>query len=131
MVGAVQAGAAEAPAGRRAEILAGLSAVVAVALGPVADASLVLPFAARFIVALVVLMPVGLLGGSLISLGTRLVGSVSQALVPWCWSLGATGAFVAAAVAAFVAMILGYSAVLLLAGASAVVAAACVPRAAS
>ena len=89
-----------------------------------------LPFATRFIVALVVLgMPVGLLGGSLLSLGTRLVGAESQPLVPWCWSIGASSAFVAVAVAAPAAMLLGYSAVLLLAGASAVVAAACVPRA--
>jgi hypothetical protein len=128
VMGRVRAEGAEAPAGVRAEILVVVLAVAAVALGPLVQIALGFPFALRTLVLLVPLVAVGLLSGSLLALGVRIIGSVSPPLVPWCWGMAAVGAFVAAVIAVPLAMMIGYSAVLLAAGASALVAAVWVPR---
>jgi hypothetical protein len=128
VMGRVRAEGAEAPAGMRAEVLVVVLALAAVALGPLVQVGLGWPFALRTLALLVPLVPVGLLCGSLLALGVRIIGSVSPPLVPWCWGMGAVGGFVAGVIAVPAAMMIGYSAVLLAAGVSALVAAACVPR---
>jgi hypothetical protein len=128
VVGRVRASGAETSLRRRAELLVGMLALTAICLGPVVEATLGLPFAARFAAALLFLVPVGLLGGSLLALGARLCGAMSPSLVAWSWGMAGIGAFVAGTVAMPVAITVGYGAVLLVAGGSALVAALCVPR---
>jgi hypothetical protein len=119
---------ADRPAALRAELLVAVLAAAAVALGPLVDGALGLPFGVRAAAAAVLVVPVGALAGALLALGIKLIAALSPPLVPGCWGMGAVGAFVAAAVATPVALVLGYSAVLLAAGASALLAAVCVPR---
>jgi hypothetical protein len=114
--------------GFRAELLVVVLAGAAVALGPLVEVGVGLPFGARVAVALVLLVPVGVLGGALLALGIRQVGARSPQLLPWCWGMTWVGAFTAAVTATPLVMVLGYSAALLAGGASALVAAACVPR---
>ncbi len=127
-VGRVRPSRAEPVAGVRAELLVAVLAVAAVALGPLVDVGLGLPFGARVAVALVLLVPVGVLAGSLLALGIRRVGAATPQLLPWCWGMAWVGAFAAAVVATPAAMFLGYGAVLLAGGAGALLAALCVPR---
>lgn len=115
-------------AGLRAELLVAVLAATAVALGPLVDVAIGLPFGVRVAAAVVLLVPVGALAGAVLTLGIRLVAVLSPPLVPWCWGMGGVGAFVAVAAAMPLALVLGYSAVLLAAGASALLAAVCVPR---
>jgi hypothetical protein len=122
------AGDAAPAAGLRAELLVAVLAAAAVALGPLVDIGIGLPFSMRVAAAAVLLVPVGALAGAVLTLGVRLVAVLSPPLVPWCWGMGAVGAFIAVAVATPLALVLGYSAVLLAAGASALLAAVCVPR---
>jgi hypothetical protein len=110
-------------AGYRAQALVVLLAAAAVGLGPVIEATLGLPLPARLGIAIALLAPVGLLLGSLPVLGIKLLAARTPELVPWC--LGA--AALAAAGGVMVAVMLGYGAALLLAGAMALVAAASVP----
>jgi hypothetical protein len=119
----------EAAAGIRAEVLVAVLALAAVTVDPLVEVGAGLPFGMRSLAALLVLVPVGSLAGALLSIGLREVGVLSPPLVPWGWGMAAVGAFVAVALAVPAAMALGYSATLLAAGLSAVVAAACVPKA--
>jgi hypothetical protein len=128
VVGRVRASGSEASLRRRAEILVGTLAIAAVGLGPVVEAVLGLPFAARFGATLLFLVPVGLIAGSLLALGARVSGAMSPTLVAWCWGMAGIGAFVAGSVATPLAITVGYGAVLLVAGGSALVAALCAPR---
>jgi hypothetical protein len=128
VVGRVDASGVEASLRRRAEMLVAALAITAVGLGPVVEASIGLPFAARFAATLLFLVPVGLLGGSLLALGARLCGAMSPALGAWSWGMAGIGAFVAGTVAMPLAITVGYGAVLLVAGGTALVAALCVPR---
>jgi Spermine/spermidine synthase domain len=129
VVARARAAWAERSAGLRAEILVAVLAAAVAGLGLLVDAALGLPFAARVAVVLAILVPVGMLVGSLLALGFKIVAARSPALLPWCWGMAGVGAFVAATVAIPLAVILGYGAVLLAAGASVLLAAVCVPRA--
>ena len=119
---------AEGRASMRAELLVVVLAATALVMGPLVDAGLGLPLAVRFGAAMALLVPVGALGGSLLVLGIKLVARPASQLVPWCWGMAGGGALTAAAVATPVAMIWGFTPLLLAAGLLALVAAACVPR---
>jgi len=119
---------AEGRASMRAELLVVVLAATALVMGPLVDAGLGLPLAVRFGAAMALLVPVGALGGSLLVLGIKLVARPASQLVPWCWGMAGGGALTAAAVATPVAMIWGFTPLLLAAGLLALVAAGCVPR---
>jgi hypothetical protein len=128
VVARLRADQTEKPMGVRTELLVAVLALAAVALGPLVDVALAMPFALRFLAVALVLVPVGVLAGSLLALGMRQVGATSPPLVPWCWGMAAVGAFLAAALALPAAMALGYAATLLAGGLCALLAAACVPK---
>ncbi|WP_437804889.1 hypothetical protein [Sorangium sp. So ce1078] len=116
---------------RVAEVLVVAAVLAAVGLVPLARWSLGLAAFPRAVLALAILVPFGLLAGSLAPLGVKLVASISPALLPWCWSLCALAGATAMALGALCAMNLGYSALLLGAGLAYLLAAAAVPPAAA
>lgn len=124
------AGPAEGAAGYRAQALVALLAVLALAIGPIIDRGLALPGPGRLAIAVAVIAPFGMLFGSLLPLGVRLVGSRTPELIPWSLAAGFFGAAVASTLAPLIAIALGNSAVLLAAGAACFLAATSVPRAA-
>lgn len=114
---------------KRAQVLVVALAAYAVALGPALDAAVVLPFAARLVVTLAALAPLGLLMGSQAPLGVKLLEARAPELIPWCWGLNGVASVVATAFGTLVAMHFGFSAVLLSGAASYLIAAASVPKA--
>ncbi|WP_437617453.1 hypothetical protein [Sorangium sp. So ce1151] len=116
---------------RVTEALVVAAALAAVGLVPLARWSLGLGSFPRAVLALALLVPFGLLAGSLAPLGVKLVSAVSPALLPLCWALGALAGAAAMALGALCAMNLGYSALLLGAGLAYLLAAATVPPAAA
>ncbi|WP_437604459.1 hypothetical protein WMF20_24750 [Sorangium sp. So ce834] len=116
---------------RVAEALVVAAALAAAGLVPLARWSLGLAAFPRALLAVALLVPFGLLVGSLAPLGVKLVASLAPALLPWCWSLGALAGAIAMALGALCAMSLGYSALLLGAGLAYLLAAAAVPPAAA
>ncbi|WP_437539269.1 hypothetical protein WME79_23680 [Sorangium sp. So ce726] len=127
----VAPGAATAVSGRVAEALAVAAALSAVGLVPLARWGLGLGAFPRALLAIAILVPFGVLAGSLAPLGVKIVDSVSSALLPWCWALCALAGATAMAVGALCALNLGYSALLLGAGLAYLLAAATVPPAAA
>ncbi|WP_437922600.1 hypothetical protein WMF37_26555 [Sorangium sp. So ce291] len=123
--------AAAGVSARVAEALVVAAALAAVGLVPLARWSLGLGSFPRAVLALALLVPFGLLAGSLAPLGVKLVSAVSPALLPLCWALGALAGAAAMALGALCAMNLGYSALLLGAGLAYLLAAATVPPAAA
>ncbi|WP_437901292.1 hypothetical protein [Sorangium sp. So ce124] len=126
----VPPGAATAVSGRVAEALAVAAALSAVGLVPLARWGLGLGAFPRAILAVAILVPFGVLAGSLAPLGVKIVDSVSPALLPWCWALCALAGATGMALGALCALNLGYSALLLGAGLAYLLAAATVPPAA-
>jgi MFS family permease len=115
-------------AGRRAQLLVALLALVAVAAGPGLDAAAGLPFGARLALVVVVLAPFGALMGALLPLGFTLVAARSPELLPWCWGLAGAAGVIALGAGALLALAFGYNAVFLAAGASYLLAAANIPK---
>lgn len=116
-------------AGRRAQILTALLAACAIGSRPLLHAAMPFPLALRLVLALVLLMPVGVLMGSLLPLGVRLIAARAPDLLPWCWGLfGLAGVF-AIASGTLLAMCFGWSALLLAGGLAYLIAAASVPPA--
>ena len=107
---------AEASAGYRGQVMVAALALAAAGIGPLVEEALGLPFGARVAVVILVIAPFGLLLGSLVSLGVRLVATRSPEILPWCWGVGALTAFVALPVGWLAAMNLGWTAVLLAGG---------------
>ncbi|WP_437961436.1 hypothetical protein WME76_18525 [Sorangium sp. So ce119] len=114
-----------------AEALAAAAALGAVGLVPLARWSLGLASFPRALLAVVLLAAFGLLAGSLVPLGVKLVDAAAPALLPLCWALSALAGAAAMALGALCAMNLGYSALLLGAGLTYLLAAATVPPAAA
>ncbi|WP_437694006.1 hypothetical protein [Sorangium sp. So ce176] len=123
--------AAAGTTARVAEALAAAAALGAVGLVPLARWSLGLGSFPRALLAVVLLAAFGLLAGSLVPLGVKLVAAASPALLPLCWALSASAGAAAMALGALCAMNLGYSALLLGAGLTYLLAAATVPPAAA
>ena len=115
-------------AARRAQWLVALLAVLAVVLGPVLGRAVMLPFWARVVFTVAMLMPVGVLMGSLAPLGVKLVGARSTNILPWAWGLNGFASVMGTALGTFVAMSFGFSATLLLGGLVYLLAAVTVPR---
>ncbi|WP_438044577.1 hypothetical protein [Sorangium sp. So ce128] len=127
----VAPGDATAVSARVAEALAVAAALSAVGLVPLARWGLGLGAFPRALLAIALLVPFGVLAGSLVPLGVKIVDSVSSALLPWCWALCAFAGATAMALGALCALNLGYSALLLGAGLAYLLAAATVPPAAA
>ncbi|WP_437994444.1 hypothetical protein [Sorangium sp. So ce145] len=127
----VAPGAATEVSARVAEALAVAAALSAVGLVPLARWGLGLGAFPRALLAIAILVPFGVLAGSLAPLGVKIVDSVSSALLPWCWALCAFSGATAMALGALCALNLGYSALLLGAGLAYLLAAATVPPAAA
>ncbi|WP_437747655.1 hypothetical protein WMF39_23185 [Sorangium sp. So ce1504] len=127
----VAPGDATAVSARVAEALAVAAALSAMGLVPLARWSLGLGAFPRALLAIALLVPFGVLAGSLVPLGVKIVDSVSSALLPWCWALCAFAGATAMALGALCALNLGYSALLLGAGLAYLLAAATVPPAAA
>ena len=119
---------AQALGARRAKYLVALLAILAVALGPVLGRAIVLPFDLRVLFTVALLVPVGVLMGSLAPVGVKLVGNRSSTILPWCWGLNGFASVMGTAFGTFVAMSFGFSATLLLAGVAYVIAAVSVPE---
>ncbi len=119
---------APAVASRRAQYLVALLTLLAVALGPVLGRAIILSFEARVLFTVALLVPVGVLMGSLAPIGVKLVGSRASSILPWCWGLNGFASVAGTAIGTFVAMSFGFSATLLLGGAAYLVAAITVPR---
>jgi hypothetical protein len=121
---------AQGPAGRRAAFLVMAISVYAAGLGPILERAGGLPLAARVGSGALLIAPLGLLAGSQIPLAVKLVTSHKADILPWCWGVAGAGSAVAAAAAMLVALYLGWSAVLLCAGAMYLCAALVMPPAA-
>lgn len=119
---------APALAGRRAQVLVGLLSLYAVVLGPVLGRAIVLPFAGRVLFVVALIVPIGVLMGSLAPLGVKLLAPRSSGILPWCWGLNGLASVMGTALGTFVAMSFGFSATLLFAGAAYLLAAVTVPR---
>jgi hypothetical protein len=128
LTGAIPAERFAVAAGRRAQLLVALLALYAVAVGPALDAAVSLPFAARLLVVVVALTPVGALMGAVLPLGVKLVAQCSPELLPWCWALAGAAGVVAVGAGTLVAVGLGYSALFLAAGLGYLLTAATVPE---
>jgi hypothetical protein len=128
LTGAIPAERFALAAGRRAQLLVALLALCAVALAPVLDAAVGLPFAARLALVVIVLTPLGGLMGALLPLGVKLVALRSPELLPWCWGLAGAFGVLGVGAGTFVALGLGYSAIFLAAGLCYLLTAASVPE---
>jgi hypothetical protein len=127
----VDASLAELSAGRRGQLLVVALSIYAAALGPMLSHLSSLPFAARLALTLVMLAPPGLLMGTQAPLGVKLLEARSPELIPWCWGLKGAASVVAVALGTILAVNFGFSALLLAGGASYLLAALVVPRAAA
>jgi hypothetical protein len=103
-------------AARRAQVLALLLAVFAVALGPVLARAVGLPFGVRLGVTLALIAPLGILMGAETPLGVKAIAARAPDLVPWCWGLGGLAAVVACGLAPLLALNFGFAAVFLAGG---------------
>ncbi len=72
---------------KRARTLVAALVVYSLVLGAVLDKTVSLPFAARLLVTLVLLAPLGLLMGSQAPLGVKILSIHTPELIPWCWGL--------------------------------------------
>ena len=124
-------------AGRRPPIplaAAGIIAVGGAYLGLlpwVFEAAQGWPVAARIVVALALLGPIGFLLGMPFPLGLKALGARAPALVPWAWGINACASVVSASLATFIALHIGFTPVLGCALVLYVLAAAVSPQAAS
>jgi hypothetical protein len=121
--------AARIAAVRRARLLAAALAVYALGLGATLGAAVSLPFAVRIGLVVLLLAPLGLLMGSQMPLGVKLVAARCEDLVPWGWGLNGVASVVATALATGLAMHVGFSAVLGVGAASYLLGSFVVPRA--
>ncbi|WP_437683660.1 hypothetical protein [Sorangium sp. So ce131] len=119
--------AADGAAATAALVLAAAAALAAAGLVPLVQWSYGAGSFTRAVLAVALLLPLGLLAGSLAPLGVKLVASASPALLPWCWGLCALAGAVATALGVLCAVLLGYSVQLLAAGVAYLLAAAAVP----
>jgi spermidine synthase len=90
-----------------------LLVVLLAILGPLFDACLGLPFAARVIVAVSILIPLGIVLGMPFPLGIGRVGANHPHLVPWAWGINGGMSVLGSILAIMIAMGTGFSWVLL------------------
>jgi MFS family permease len=121
-VGALLSGRYQDRAGRVARLLLGAVAALTVfyafGLPPMADALLGWPFAARVVVAFVVLFPLGICLGAFMPLGLGAVAGLTRhprEYVAWGWAVNGFASVVGAVLTTILAMALGFGVVLFLA----------------
>jgi MFS family permease len=102
--------------GRIIPALLGLLAVTAALTPAVFQAELGLPLAARVAISLAVIAPLGVLLGMPFPTGMRIVSEEAPGLTPWAWGINGFFTVIGTILALILAMILGFSAVLMLAG---------------
>ena len=96
-------------------ILAVLAVVYGLGFLPPMDLVLGLPLAARVVVAVVSIAPIGLLMGIPFPAGIRAVEAIRPELVPWLWGVNGYASVMGSILAALIALEGGYSAVMLVA----------------
>ena len=105
-------------AGRRPPIALAAAGIIAVGgaylglLPWVFEAAQGWPVAARIVVALALLGPIGFLLGMPFPLGLKALGARAPALVPWAWGINACASVVSASLATFIALHVGFTPVL-------------------
>ena len=99
-------------------MLAVLAVVYGLGVVPPMSFVLGLPLAARVVVAVVSLAPLGLLMGVPFPAGIRAVEATRPDLVPWLWGVNGYASVTGSIVAALIALESGYSAVMLAAAAA-------------
>ena len=114
---AVRARAAPERALRRI-LLTTIAALLATALltPPVFSAALGLPLAARAILALLLIAPVGIALGMPFPTGLRIVSRDAEAIVPWAWGVNGFFTVIGSVAAVILGMAFGFTVVLALAG---------------
>jgi hypothetical protein len=91
-----------------------LVAVAAIALIPwVIDLAIAWPIAARVVTATILMVPAGVLLGTPLPSGMRLLAARRPALIPWGWGMNGAFSVVGATLAVFIAMNWGFSTTLL------------------
>src|SRR5262249_1576057 len=81
----------------------------------VMSAGLALPLMWRILLALLLIVPLGILLGLPFPLGLRVVAEEAAALVPWAWGVNGFFTVIGTAVALLLGMAYGFTAVLVLA----------------
>ncbi|MDP6666753.1 MAG: hypothetical protein QF357_05070 [Dehalococcoidia bacterium] len=99
-------------------VLAFLAVVYGLGFLPPMDLVLGLPLAARVVVAVVSIAPIGLLMGIPFPAGIRAVEVAGHGLVPWLWGVNGYASVMGSILAALIALEGGYSAVMLAAAAA-------------
>ena len=105
-------------AGRRPPIALAAAGIIAVGgaylglLPWVFEAAQGWPVAARIVVALALLGPIGFLLGMPFPLGLKALGDRAPLLVPWAWGINACASVVSASLATFIALHVGFTPVL-------------------
>jgi len=89
-----------------------LLAVYAAVLTPIFHACLGLPLGARIAMAIVLIVPVGVLMGVLLPTGVRAAGNLGQDMVAWAWGVNGAASVVGSVAAMFLSMNLGFTAAL-------------------
>ncbi len=92
-----------------------LLVIGAFALQPLLRALIDLPFAARVIVAVLLLAPVGFALGMAMPIGLTRLAALHPGAVPWAWAVNGVASVLASVVAVAVAITFGFTAVMLLA----------------
>ena len=110
---------------------AGLAIAAVAALPWIIDAAIAWPLPARITLAVLVMLPAGLVLGVPLPSGMRLVAATRPALIPWGWGLNGAFSVVGATCAVFLAMNWGFSVTLVAAGSVYLLAAAVLVRVAS
>ena len=105
--------------GLAAALVLGLALIVAAAFGlaPLLRGLIDLPFAARVAVAVVLLAPFGVLLGTAMPIGLRRLAALEPGGVPWAWGINGIASVLASVVAVAAAILWGFTATTLLAGA--------------
>ncbi len=113
--------------------LVGGAAIYSAALPHLLAPFLGQPLAFRFLVAVAILAPLGLLMGMPFPRGIALTGRAAPSLVPWAWGINGFASVISTVLASMIALGAGFGAVMALAGAAyavAVLAVGAVPAAA-
>jgi SAM-dependent methyltransferase len=92
--------------------VAGLLLVLLVGLRPLFDATLGLSFAARFVIAVGTLAPLGILMGMPFPLGLAAAARLGQPFIPWAWGINGGTSVLGSVLAIIVAMGSGFTWVL-------------------
>lgn len=97
-------------------LLLGLTVLYTLALTPIFNAFLHLPFFFRFLISFALILLIGFFMGTMFPMGLKLVKKSSVNLVPWAWGMNGFFTVMGSALTVLLAVLIGFNAVLLLAG---------------